>query len=303
MDMELKNFILRRKYFLLSTILSFVSGIVVGYSLMDLTHLSDFITWIGGAVSFTWVVNMLVGAWNERRRQQSEKRKKEEKIRKKLNDTVFKKWEKVSGVPYIFNLQIKFEEEIDPYLFEKAKELLKNESDQTREILALWNRIDDSLENSLPFEYNKTGKKVVKKIIKSLHESYSSLHAIEKSTLVKRHDNCYVIDNIIRFIEFSLKPKFLKDELVNWEKILLKELYEDITPNIWILSCHGVCIQSGDESDVDKKRFRKVMEDMMQSIYHDLKQLDELQEKTEKNLKDFKEKIHRMIVDIELVTD
>lgn len=300
--MGLKDFILKRKYFLLSTILSFISGIIVGYALMDFTHLAGFMAWIGGTVSFTWLVNMLVGAYNERKRQQNEERKKEERIRKKLNDNVFKKWEKVSGTPYMLHVKIKIEEKIDQYLFGKAKKLLKDESDQTREILGLWNQIDENLEDSLSFEYNKMGKKVEEKIIKSICKAYSSLQP-EEARFVKIHDNCFVTDNIIRFVESSLKPKFLKNEPIDWEKILEKQFYHDVKPPIWSLNCHGICIQSENESDVYQKNFQNVMKDLMQSIRHQLKQLDELQEKIDTNLKDFKEKMHRMTVDIDLLMD
>lgn len=301
--MTIREFLLKRKYYLASTILSFISGIIVGYCLLDVTDLSSVMTWIGGTVSFTWGVNMFVWAFMEIRQQQTDKRKKEEKIRKKLNDDVFKNWNKVSATPEMFHVETKIEKEIDPYLFEIAKEFLKDEDDHTREILRLWNRIDESLEDSLSSEYNKIGEKVVKRIIKSIHKEYSSLKAISKPTLVKYRDECYVTHNIIRFVEFSLKPKLLKNESVDWEKILAIETYENTEPKIFILACHGVCIQSKDESNVQKQRFQNMMQDLMQSILHKLKQLEGLQEKIDKNLKDFIEKMHRMSVDIDLPMD
>lgn len=295
--MKMRDIIAKRKYYILSTVLSFVSGVIVGYSLLGF---SDVMKWIGTTVTFAWVVNVLLWAYREIKQQKDEKRKEEERISKKLSDDVFKKWKNVSASPYEFRIEIKIEEEIDLYLFEKAKDFLKDESDQTREILGFWEQIDENLKDSLSFKYNEIGKKVKEKILKSLHEAYPLLQP-EEARFVRVHDNCYVSNNIIRFVEFTLKPKFLKNEPVNWEKILEKQFYDDVEPPIWSLNCHGVCIQSENENAVDKKHFQNAMENLIQSISYDLKQLNKLEEEIDNNLKDFKEKMNRLTIDIDLL--
>lgn len=294
--MKIREIITKRKYYILSTVLSFISGVIVGYSLLGF---SGAMKWIGTTITFALVVNVLLWAYREIRQYKDEERKKEERVQKKLNDNVFKKWKNVSVSPYQFHIKTKIEEEIDPYLFEKAKDFLKDKDNKTREILTLWNQVDESLEDSLSFEYNKVGKRIRKKIREKLHEAYPSFQPKE-ARFVKIHDNCYVMDNIIRFVGFTLKPKFLKNEPVDWKKILEKQFYRDVEPPIWSLNCHGVCIQSENENNVNKKYFQNVMEYLTQSIYGDLEKLNKLEEKIYKNLNDFKEKMSQLTIDIDL---
>ena len=295
--MKIRHAILKRKYYILWIVLSFVSGIIVGYSLLGF---SDVMKWIGGSLTFSLVINVFWRVLKEARQHEKEENERKTRISKKLNGEVFKKWENVSLSSHMFHITVKTEDDINSYFLKRATDFLKDESDRTREILRLWTQIDGNLEDSLPTKYNRIGEEIREKILLSLHESYPSLEPKE-ARFVKVHDNCYVTDNIIGFVEFTLKPKFLKNETVNWEKVLEKQFYTDVKPSIWKLNCHGDCIQSECEKDVDKKRFQNVMEGLIEAISENLNQLISLEEKISKKIENFKKKMHRLTVEIDLL--
>lgn len=56
--MNMKSILVKRKYYILSSILTFLAGIVVGYFL----GFPSFVpTWLGVAIPITWVIEMF---WN-----------------------------------------------------------------------------------------------------------------------------------------------------------------------------------------------------------------------------------------------
>lgn len=298
--MNIKEILVKRKTRILWTLFTFVSGVVVGYLFSGFPTLSSAATWVGGSLTFTWVFSMFWGVLKEARQDEKEGRIRKQNANRKLNDKVFKKWENVSAPSYMFHIKIKTEEDIDSYLFEKAKRFLKDESDETREILRLWTQIGEIPEDSLLTKHNRIGKELREKITAKLREAYPSLQA-EEAKYVKVHDNCFVTNNIIGFVESALKPKCLENEAVNWEKVLEKEFYNDVEPPIWKLICHEVCIQSENENDVDKTSFQQVMTNLIQHIRSDLRQQSELEEEINTALQDFRERMHRLTVDIDLL--
>lgn len=291
--MRMKEFLSKRKYYVFLSFLSFLSGVVFGYSL---SGYSGIIVWVGSGVTLTGVAGIIMQTISEIRHHKSEERKKKEIIRKKLNEAVFKKWKNVSALSYGFYLEIRMEEQIDQHLLEIAKEWLEDESERTRKIWDLWNQLKGK--EGLIDKYNELGEKVQRQIAKHLREAFPSLHE-EESKSVEDQEDCYVIDSIIRFVETKLKVSFLKNGHIDWNDIRLKK-YFDRNIKRWKLEGYpGLLVQSINSEDCDEAHFREVMENLIQSISSALRQLNKLEEEIDLKIRDFKKEMNQLTIDIE----
>lgn len=229
---------------------------------------------------------------------ESKKVKDRHDFLEKLNDVVFRKWKNVSIYSDNFHInEIKIKEKIDSDLLSQGKEFLKSRNDETRKILDIWNKLELSKN-----KYNEIGKRVRSKIEERLSKAYPSLKGLE-SRRVGATSVCYVRNNIIGFIEYSLKPIFLENGKVDWEKILHIEPYKDTFRLEDNEQC-DVFIQSKNKTDVDIIKFGNVMEKLKLNVLDDLKQLTDLHNNIEGKLEDFKGKMNRLSnrIDLSLIS-
>jgi len=225
-----------------------------------------------------------------------ERIKKGELVLRKLNDGVLKKWKNTSIESENLHINIKLREEIDSDLLNQGKEFLKIRTDETRKILEIWTQLEHSKD-----KYNEIGDKIKKTIDEHLAEAYPSLKSLESRFLDShRLADCYVRNNIISFIERSLKQAFQENGEIDWKKILHIERYEDTVKPTFRLVDYDVLIQSKNENDADIMCFGNVMEKLKPKILDHLQQLSILNQTLEGNLKEFNEKMNCLSNSIDL---
>jgi hypothetical protein len=234
-------------------------------------------------------------------------KRREERLRI-LNGRLFKSWEKASISEEPFHIKILIEEEFPisyplrkdiepsslPY-FEDGKEFLNSESNRTREIWRIWKEIE-----GLKDKHNDIANETKKKIDDYFPKAYPSLECLESGKVSSQ--DCYIIDDIARFI-WSLKGSLLENNRLNWGDIRLEEKFEEnFRPPIWRLtgSYAGVLIQSKNQKDVDKERFKNIVEKLLLEISEELKQLNEFREKIVQSLENFRGKMDTLTKDIDL---
>lgn len=222
--------------------------------------------------------------------------KKHENKLRKLNNEVLKKWMKVSLTFDRFNVEVTLQDKIDTDLFRRGKDFLSSENDQTRQVLKIWNHLKTS-----EVEYNKLSKEVRVRISKNLSKSYPSLKGL-KEGFEKPFDNCYFEDNILSFVVEKLIQFFLEDKPIDWKKIRLKQSYYGDTkiPMYVLIGYPSTLIQSSNIEDTDMKSFQNVMEKLTLRVTQDLKELQELHESIEGDIKKFKKVMNSLSNSISL---
>ena len=181
-------------------------------------------------------------------------------------------------------------------MFNRGKEFLKKENDETREILKIWNQL-----GCLKVEYNKIGENIRNAIINHLSNAYPSLQGKKSRTVVQLRDECYVTNNIIKFVKSILMPKILRNDPIKWDKIIPEPVpYVDVSPAMWCLEPFGVHIQSRIKNNVDRVYYQNVLKCLVQKIFNNLKEENNLYEKIKLNLNNFRERMNKLSNDIDL---
>lgn len=227
---------------------------------------------------------------------EQQKLKEKEKYLKTLNDGVFTRWKNVSkDESEEFYVKIQIDENIDKLLLKDAIDFLEFKRKKYGQILELRKKIME-----LKKDYNCIGERIITEINSHLSMAYPSLKSIESRKLTG-NENCYVINAIIFLIWYKLKKELLKEGQINWKTIILEEKKEG---NIWRLKAnlqYEYIIQSNDSEDVSKKFFKTTIENLIIKILaDDLKQQDKLYEELNKDLTEFKNKVHSLSYDIEV---
>lgn len=109
-------------------------------------------------------------------------------------------------------------------------------------------------------------------------------------------DDCYFKDNILSFVGEKLIRFFLENKPIDWKKIRLGQSYfgDTVIPMHVLIGYPSTLIQSKNKKDVGIKRFQNVMEKIKPMVVGKLKQLQELHESIERNVKDFKEMMNSL---------
>lgn len=225
-------------------------------------------------------------------RTQEERRRKQEIRLEKLKDNVFTPWSRIERKRTTeFKTKIPFYVEKDSVILEEAKNYLNDEYDEGKKIFELINEIEN-----LEAESNNIGDDIIKNIEKHFFQSYEFIKKMNHQN-VSMSDDCYVIDNITFFVE-AHKEALIKDTGINWNKISLEIIPHE---NIWRLIGYAVClIQSKNQEDVSKLRFKCVIEKLIQEISDNLKQLNMRHEEIDNCLYKFREMVNRLSRKIEL---
>lgn len=220
--------------------------------------------------------------------------KKQEKLLTKTNIDVFKLWMNAKKNESEFQIEISIDENIDEVLLKDAIDFLESKRKKYGRILDLRKKIME-----LKKDYNCIGENIITEINSQLSIAYPSLEPIE-SRKVTGSENCYVINAIIFLIWYNLRKEFLKEGQISWKTIILEEKKED---NLWRLKVnlqYKYLIQSNNSKDVSKKLFKTTIENLIiKNLSDNLKKQDELHKELTKDLKQFKNEVHTLSIDIE----
>lgn len=220
--------------------------------------------------------------------------KKQEKLLTKTNIDVFKLWMNAKKNESEFQIEISIDENIDEVLLKDAIDFLESKRKKYGRILDLRKKIME-----LKKDYNCIGENIITEINSQLSIAYPSLEPIE-SRKVTGSENCYVINAIIFLIWYNLRKEFLKEGQISWKTIILEEKKEG---NLWRLKVnlqYKYIIQSNNSKDVSKKLFKTTIENLIiKNLSDNLKKQDELHKELTKDLKQFKNEVHTLSIDIE----